>query len=171
MKSNKKKTNTKKTAQELGLKRIAVIDQSYTHPGFSVWDLETHQLLNYQTFSYEKYYDNRTKRTLQANALCNLVNMFGCNAVIAEEPRMFPSAQTKARLHEILATISDYSVVPVYLANTTGWKARTAGHRATKEQTVLYVAEKFHATVDDDIADAICIGEAVDNGLRLGAFD
>jgi|ERR1019366_5391877 Holliday junction resolvasome RuvABC endonuclease subunit len=152
------------------LATVVCIDQSYTHAGFSVWDLNTATLLNFTQFGYEKTWTNKDKRIAQGAAALSLASMFECNAVIVEEPRMFPSAQTKARLHEIVATVSNMVELPVYMVNTTTWKAATVGHRASKAETVQYVLEHFNVTADDDVADAICIGEAVGKGVKIKRF-
>ena len=157
-------------SNELGYENVVCVDQSYTRTGFAVWNINKGTLLNFQDVSFDKDMDNRGKRSMIAKAVKSLVETFACSAVVLEEARMFPSAQTKARLHEINAIISSTVSVPCYEINTTSYKSLTAGYRSDKQQAIDYVKDKFMVIANDDIADAILMGEALHKGIKLKRF-
>lgn len=174
--------------------KILAIDQA-RHGGYAIFNYEKKQLLKYDSFCFtEKNSTFAQETTKIEDFIHNLIKKECISAVFIEEIHMSKNAQTfkkLARLQGVLINLFEknnylYSVIsPSQWQNFCKAKGRSTkeikakiitasaseekfNKRRSKIMSLEYVKQKFGlSTTDDNIADAICIGDYIVNQVKI----
>lgn len=144
------------------------IDYSTQRCGFAIMDsLQNIHFCQSVTFKE----DSNAKQIRQKirEFVKELLNEYKIDFIILERVRLFSRGKvnfdTIYNLSCIISTIVDSSDKPVYSIDTRAWKARILGSaKATKDDSIKYVREKYGIECNHDLADSICIAEC---GIRF----
>lgn len=138
------------------------VDYSTKRCGFTVMD-SFYTILFCQTATFE----NKTHKEIRlkiSEIVTNLINEYNVDFILLEKVRLFSrgsiSFDAVYQLAGIVASIVNVSSVPVYSVDVRAWKYRILGSaKASKEDAVNYVKQKYNIDHNHDVADSICIAE------------
>ncbi len=138
------------------------VDYSTKRCGFTVMDSFC-TILFCQTATFE----NQTHKEIRlkiAEIVVNLIREYNVDFVLLEKVRLFSrgsiSFDAVYQLASIVSSIVNISTVPVYSVDVRSWKVRILGSaKASKEDAVRYVKQKYNIDHNHDVADSVCIAE------------
>ena len=152
------------------LAKLLALDQASQVSGYSVFEKETGKLIAHGSFSFTQpdfdtrlYHINRKVK--------QLIEEYNIEEVYLEDIQLqgedgIPNVLVYKRLAEVLGVLCclcaelqlPHTVVPpATWRHTCGIRGKTRQDKKNNAQ--LYVRHKYHISVTDAVADAICIGE------------
>lgn len=145
-------------------------DQSYTKTGVSVVEgncIDDGKILFKKAFDFKGMKKKTEKRRFIAKVAKKLIEKYNPDIILVERVRMYSQGYVSTNFIKtqaaLIAAIVD-KVYPrdVYSVDTRSWKSKVCGsskgmHRADKGVSVRYIMMRYGITVNDDVADAICI--------------
>lgn len=169
---------------------ILAIDQA-KHGGWSVFDYESKQLKHYGSFDFSSSTYTYAKAILEIEKIIPLlIEQYDVSAVFFEDIQMQASVLAFKRLAQMQGVIINLCEKNEYLydiitpsqwqnyCNARGRSAKevkagikiveTKDKRVSKKLSIQYVKENYNVeTNDDNLADAICIGEYVVHNIKI----
>lgn len=149
--------------------KLITIDSSTNKTGIGYYidgKFYNHELLD---FSNDKNMDSRLKD--MSVSLIHILNEFNPTILYIEDTVVLRNAQTQRFLTRLQGVIYGWCILHDCEFNTirpTQWRKRLGFRQGKnvkrdqlKEQAINYVKEKYELEVNDDVADALCIGSAV----------
>lgn len=147
------------------------IDSSSKKTGIAIYKngkYTSHKLLD---CSKDKIMDSRFKK--MALDILNTLNEIKPNIIYIEETVVLRNAQTQRFLTRLQGVVYAWCIQNNCEFNTirpSSWRKainlkqnKNIKREQLKQEAIDYVKEKYNIEVNDDIADAICIGDAVLN--------
>lgn len=149
--------------------RLLSIDSSTTQTGIAIFDNGVFKGYELLDCSNDKNMDSRFK--LMAQTLLEILNQYSPNAIYVEETVVVRNAKTQRFLTRLQGVLYGWCVMRECDFNTirpSEWRkplkfnqGKNIKREMLKQQSIDYVKEHYGLNVDDNIADAICIGEAI----------
>lgn len=148
---------------------MIAIDSSTNKSGIAIYkngQFKSYKLLDY---SNDKKMNSRFKK--MSVALIEMLNEQKPDIVYIEETVVLRNAQTQRFLTRLQGVVAIWCFMNNCEFNTirpTQWRklihisqSKNIKREQLKQSAIAYVKEKYNLDVSDDIADAICIGDAV----------
>lgn len=169
---------------------ILAIDQA-RHGGWSVFNYDTKKLLHYGSFDFSGNHYSYAQAILEIEKLIpKLIKKYDVAAVFFEDIQMQANVLAFKRLAQMQGVIINLCEKNEYLyqiitpsqwqsyCNARGRSAKeikagikaveTKDKRVSKKLSIQYIKENHNIETDDDnLADAICIGEYVVNNIKI----
>lgn len=148
---------------------ILALDQSTKITGWSIFDKETKNLINYGFFT-ESNSDLGIRLTNIKEKVLNLIEKFNITEVFLEDIQLQANVTNNVKTFKSLAmvigvlsqTLSEKNI-PYTLVPSATWKSycqiKGATRPTQKSNAIKHIKEKYNKDVSSDEADAICIGE------------
>jgi Holliday junction resolvasome RuvABC endonuclease subunit len=158
---------------------ILAIDQSYQCCGFAIYErsvLKEVKKLDFSALSKKSNIKlrNKHKRHLIRTFIQRELEKYSIDAIVVERVRTFShgfiSAKSIMALAELISVIIDAvpDNVPVFSVDTRSWKKIAIGSaKASKEDTIEWARQYTAKSICHDEADAIAIGHAYYNDIKL----
>lgn len=153
----------------VNITKMIAIDSSTNKSGIAIYkngQFKSYKLLDY---SNDKKMDSRFKK--MSVALTEMLDEQNPDIIYIEETVVLRNAQTQRFLTRLQGVVAIWCFINNCDFNTirpTQWRkliGMTQGKSIKREQlkqaAIDYVKEKYNLDVNDDIADAVCIGDAV----------
>ena len=142
--------------------KILVIDASTEQTGYALFQLG--RLVHYEADNTHTI-KSSVPRVLRHyfTKVKSLLALYDPDVLVVEDVVFYSYAHmgtaiALARLSAIPFLVA--GTRPVYRCNPSSWKARILGNNhASKAESIAYVQTHYGLVVNDDVADAICIGE------------
>jgi len=143
--------------------KILGIDQSTKKTGYSIW--EDYDLIDYGTFTSNLHSVSRRIKQMR-DKIEGIIKEHSIDYVIVENVQQQQNPQTVIMLSKLLGAIEvmlldeckEYEIVNANTwRSTLGIKGKNRNEQ--KNNSRGYVQEKFNVNVEEDVAEAICIGE------------
>lgn len=153
----------------INITKMIAIDSSTNKSGIAIYkngQFKSYKLLDY---SNDKKMNSRFKK--MSVALIEMLNEQKPDIVYIEETVVLRNAQTQRFLTRLQGVVAIWCFMNNCEFNTirpTQWRklihisqSKNIKREQLKQSAIAYVKEKYNLDVSDDIADAICIGDAV----------
>ena len=155
--------------------KLITIDGSTQKSGIAYFcngKYKAHHLLDYNK---DKNIDSRFNK--MANGIWSLLDIYKPNIIYMEETYTARNPQTTKVLTRLQGVVYAWCIQNNCEFNTirpTSWRkllklpqGKNIKREQLKQEAINYVKEKYNIEVNDDIADAICIGDAVLNLFNI----
>lgn len=149
--------------------RMITIDSSSKKSGIAIFD--NGKYVKHILLDYEKIKDMETRFLKMSNELINLIKLYKPDIIYIEEVVVNRNMHTMRFLFRLLGVIYGYcltadcefnTIRPTEFRSELEFKQGSKVEREQlKQQAIDYVKKEFNLDVNDDEADAICIGLAV----------
>lgn len=149
--------------------RLITIDSSTNKSGIAIFDNGKYNSNLLLDFSYDKKMDTRFEK--MSLELIKTLNIYKPDIIYIEETVVLRNAQTQRFLTRLQGVVYGWciqnncefnTIRPTEFRKQLGFKqGKNIKRNQLKEQAITYVKNKFNLEVNDDVADAICIGDAV----------
>ena len=153
----------------INITKLVSIDSSSKKTGFAIFKngkYKNYRLLDYST---DKIMESRFKK--MAIGILGILDELNPDIVYIEETVVLRNAQTQRFLTRLQGVVYALCILHDCEFNTirpTEWRKRIGIKQSKnikreqlKQESIQYVKEKYCVDVGDDVADAICIGDAV----------
>lgn len=154
--------------------RLITIDSSTNKSGIAIFDNGIYQSNLLLDFGKDKKMDSRFEK--MSLELIKTLNINNPDIIYIEETVVLRNAQTQRFLTRLQGVVYGWciqnecefnTIRPTEFRKELNFKqGKNIKREQLKEQAIEYVKNKFNLEVNDDIADAICIGEAVLNKFK-----
>jgi Holliday junction resolvasome RuvABC endonuclease subunit len=153
---------------------MVTIDSSSNKSGIAIFDNGTYKSNLLIDFSNDKSMDSRfCKMSLE---LIKTLNQYKPDIIYIEETVVLRNAQTQRFLTRLQGVVYGWCIIndcefnsirPTEYRKELNFKqGKNVKRDELKQQAIDYVKNKYNLEVNDDVADAICIGCAVVNKFK-----
>lgn len=143
------------------------IDESYTNFGISVIEgtsIANGKIKKVKSYNYKGLKSKTEKRKFISKLMKHAIEKYNPDIIMVERIRLFSkgflSKNYLITTGALIATIVDAAFPQkVYSVDTRCWKSRVIGNsKGSKQVSVKYVYGRYGKKLNDDAADAVCIG-------------